>query len=88
MNIIDNLQFVSDHLCTVWSQDIDTEIDEETWKAVLDWVRTSSLLHGISSFSARWYIGRIVQRAGWLAETHPLTLSVTGVILVQPLYSI
>jgi len=43
LNIVVNFQFSSDNLRIVWSQDIGTDINEETWKAVLNRVYSSSL---------------------------------------------
>jgi len=60
VNIIVNLQFSSDNLRIVWCQDIGTDIKEETWKAVLNRVYSSSLCA-----RHRLIQCKVVHRAHW-----------------------
>lgn len=70
VNIIGNLQFSSDNLHIVWSQDIGTDINKETWKAVLNRVYSSSLCA-----RHRLIQCKVVHRAHWsktrLARINP-----------------
>lgn len=59
-HIIVHLQFSSDNLCIVWSQDTGTDINEETWKAVLNRVYSSSLCT-----RHRLIQCKVVHRAHW-----------------------
>lgn len=59
-NIIVNLQFSSDNLRTTWSQDMGIEITEETWKAVLNRVNSSSICA-----RHRLIQCKVVHRAHW-----------------------
>lgn len=70
VNIIVHLQSSSDNLRFVWSQDIGTEINEETWRAVLNRVYSSSLCA-----CHRLIQCKVVHRAHWsktrLARINP-----------------
>lgn len=70
MNIIVHLQTVSDNLRIVWSQDIGTDINAETWKLVLNRVNSSSLCARHKLIQCK-----VVHRAHWsksrLARINP-----------------